>query len=115
MPIPIWLKVLTNYFTFAEEISQLMTQNNPRVSVVIPTYNRAADLQRALNSVLAQSFTDWEVVVVDNNSTDDTDAGSFVHLMIRRISIHKVQNNGVIAVSRNKGILERQKGSFWLF
>jgi len=102
-----------NYFTIAEEIFQLMTQNNPRVSVVIPTYNRAADLQRALNSVLAQTYNDWEILVVDNNSTDDTDeiVSAFND---SRISIHKVNNNGVIAVSRNKGIGEA-KGEFIAF
>jgi glycosyltransferase involved in cell wall biosynthesis len=102
-----------NYFTIAEEIFQLMTQNSPRVSVVIPTFNRAADLQRALNSVLAQSYNDWEILVVDNNSTDGTDVivASFND---RRISIHKVNNNGVIAVSRNKGI-RGAKGEFIAF
>ncbi len=90
-----------------------MTQNNPKVSVIIPTYNRASDLKRALNSVLAQSFTDWEIIVVDNNSIDDTDAvvSAFND---QRISIHKVHNNGVIAISRNKGILEA-KGEFLAF
>lgn len=75
----------------------------PRVSVVIPTYNRARDLERALRSVQAQGFADWEAVVVDNSSTDGTDE------MIRgladpRIGLHKVDNGGVIAVSRNRGI-----------
>jgi glycosyltransferase involved in cell wall biosynthesis len=44
----------------------------PRVTVAIPTYNRAASLREALDSVLQQSLTDIEVVVLDNASTDDT-------------------------------------------
>ncbi len=44
----------------------------PRVTVVIPTRDRAALLPRALSSVLAQTFRDFEVVVVDDHSADDT-------------------------------------------
>jgi glycosyltransferase involved in cell wall biosynthesis len=44
----------------------------PKVSVVIPTYNRSELLRRTLQSVLDQTFTDFEVIVSDNASTDDT-------------------------------------------
>lgn len=43
-----------------------------RVSVIIPTYNRADLLKEALESVVTQSYTDYEVIVVDDGSTDDT-------------------------------------------
>jgi glycosyltransferase involved in cell wall biosynthesis len=75
----------------------------PLISVVIPTYNRARDLSRALKSLLAQTYIHWEAVVVDNQSDDDTDAvvNSFND---SRIKLAKIQNNGVIAASRNVGI-----------
>lgn len=44
----------------------------PAVSVVIPTRNRAASLREAIASVMAQTHTDWEVIVIDDGSTDET-------------------------------------------
>jgi GT2 family glycosyltransferase len=75
------------------------------VSVVIPTFNCAHFLSRALQSVLDQTYKNWEALVIDNHSLDDTDA------VVRgfgdqRISLLKVHNHGVIAVSRNLGIRE---------
>ncbi len=49
-----------------------MTTASPTVSVLIPTYNRAGLLKQAIDSVLAQTFGDFEVVISDNASTDDT-------------------------------------------
>jgi len=86
---------------------------NALVSVVIPTYNRARDLKRALNSVVAQTFSDWEVLVVDNHSNDNTDdlVKSFSD---PRMSLLKIHNEGVIAASRNLGI-EHSQGEYIAF
>jgi glycosyltransferase involved in cell wall biosynthesis len=81
-----------------------MTVNaTPLVSIVIPTYNHARFLGRALQSVLDQTYTHWEVIVIDNHSTDNTDevVASFTD---PRITYLKIHNNGVIAASRNAGI-----------
>ena len=51
---------------------RVTTMINPLVSVVIPTFNHAKLLKRALESVVAQSFQDWEAIVVNNFSTDET-------------------------------------------
>ena len=76
---------------------------NPLVSVVIPTYNHAHFLGRALQSVLDQTYTNWEAIVIDNHSQDNTS-----EVMSRfsdpRISMLKIHNKGIIAASRNMGI-----------
>lgn len=45
---------------------------NPIVSIILPTYNRSNYLERAIKSVLDQSFQEWELIIVDDASTDDT-------------------------------------------
>jgi glycosyltransferase involved in cell wall biosynthesis len=74
-----------------------------KVAVIIPTYNRAADLRRALRSVLGQTLSDFECIVVDNHSTDDTDA-AVAEFADPRVRLLKIHNNGSVAASRNLGL-----------
>ena len=85
----------------------------PLVSVIIPTYNHAHCLGRALESVLAQSYGNWEAIVIDNHSSDNTDEvlSCFADPRIRVLKIH---NHGVIAASRNAGI-KAAKGEWIAF
>lgn len=76
---------------------------NPRVSIVIPTYNHAAFLREALESVRAQTIADWEAIVMNNYSTDDTVA-VIEAFADPRIRLENFRNNGVIGASRNRGI-----------
>ena len=46
--------------------------NMPEVSVVMPVYNSASTIAEAIDSVLEQSFTDWDLIICDDASTDDT-------------------------------------------
>lgn len=73
------------------------------ISVVIPTYNRAAYLQLALESVLCQDYPCFEVVVVDDGSTDDT--ASVLQSYVGRVRFFRQANAGP-SVARNRGILE---------
>ena len=73
----------------------------PRVSVIIPTYNRSWCLSEAIDSVLSQTFQDMELIVVDDGSTDETPA-----LLSRyddRLRCLRQTNRGV-SVARNHGI-----------
>lgn len=77
----------------------------PRVSVVIPAYNAAGFITTTLDSVKAQTYADWELVVVDDGSTDDTKA--VVDAWLQRTgSAGRClrQPNGRIAAARNAGI-----------
>jgi glycosyltransferase involved in cell wall biosynthesis len=77
---------------------------NPKVSVIIPTYNRAGLVRSAVESVLAQTFSDLEVIVVDDGSSDGT-GQSLEGIFGDRIRYYAQANQGV-SVARNKGIAE---------
>jgi len=73
------------------------------VSIIIPTYNQAGLLRHALCSVINQTHSDWEAIIIDNHSDDDTISvvESFDE---SRFRLAQFRNNGVIAASRNEGI-----------
>ncbi|MBN2808543.1 MAG: glycosyltransferase [Deltaproteobacteria bacterium] len=85
----------------------------PLISVIIPTFNRAQPLLRAVASVLAQSYANIEIIVVDDGSTDNT-----LRLMRdqfgARISLLPLPRNRGVSYARNRGI-ELSRGSFIAF
>lgn len=73
----------------------------PEVSIILPTYNRADTVMRAVGSILNQTFRDWELLVIDDGSTDSTSQLTFdVDPRIRLIG----QPNQGVAAARNTGI-----------
>ena len=72
----------------------------PLVSIIIPTYNQAKYIGKALQSIIDQTFKNWEAIIIDNHSTDDTQKvlNQFVD---SRIKCLKVNNNGIIAIVRS--------------
>ena len=80
-----------------------MIEARPTVTVVIPTYNHAEFLKKCLQSVLDQTFGEWEAVVVNNFSEDNTIeiVNSYQDPRIRLVNF---RNNGIIAASRNEGV-----------
>lgn len=75
----------------------------PLFTVVIPTYNQASYLKEAIDSVLTQSFREFEIIVVNNHSTDNTKQvlETFNDPRVKAIDF---KNEGVIGASRNVGI-----------
>ena len=92
---------------------QQTSSQTPDVSIVIPTFNHAKFLAAALQSIKIQSFQNWEAIIVNNFSTDETlqIIASFNEPRFRVINF---QNNGVIAASRNEGT-RHSKASFIAF
>jgi glycosyltransferase involved in cell wall biosynthesis len=86
----------------------------PPVSIILCTYNRGHLLGRAIRSVLRQSWKDWELIVVDDGSTDGT--GAALQTLVRshpRIRYIR-QPNGGVAAARNAG-MRRARGRFIAF
>lgn len=79
------------------------TRPAPVVSIVLPTYNRAPLLGRAIASVLAQSFAAFELLVVDDGSTDDT-AAQLARVADPRVRTLRLSANRGAAAARNAGI-----------
>jgi glycosyltransferase involved in cell wall biosynthesis len=80
-----------------------MSAVSPLVSVVIPTYNRRSYIGASVESVLGQNFDDFEVIVVDDGSTDGTE--EVLRPYAGRIRYVRQENRGA-AVARNRGIRE---------
>src|SRR5690349_11805158 len=85
----------------------------PNFSIVIPTYNRAELIPLTLNSVIEQTFFDFEIIVVDDGSTDDTEKSINAYLEDKRISYYKIKNSERGA-ARNYGV-SKSKGEYITF
>lgn len=83
-----------------------------RFSIIIPTYNRAAFLPKAIESVLAQTFADWELIIVDDGSTDNTKDVVSQYSDSRITYIY--QENAERSAARNNGITH-SVGEYVLF
>lgn len=91
--------------------TRVQEARTPRVSVIIPTYNRGSYLRESLESVLTQTFRDFEVIVVDDGSTDGT--GTVIQPYLDRVRYIRQENKGA-AVARNVGI-RNARGAYVAF
>ncbi len=81
----------------------MKTNFTPLVSIVIPTYNHGNYIGKAIKSLINQTYQNWEAVIIDNHSTDQT-YQKIKNYSDSRIKYFEINNNGVIAKSRNYGI-----------
>lgn len=77
---------------------------NEMVSIIMPSYNTALYIGETIESVLAQSYTNWELIIVDDDSTDNTDEVVNRFLSDSRIIYLKNEKNCGAAVSRNRAL-----------
>jgi glycosyltransferase involved in cell wall biosynthesis len=87
---------------------------NDLVSIIMPSYNTGRFIKETIESVLAQSYPAWELIIVDDCSTDDTDDVVSQYLADKRIRYIKNDTNSGAAVSRNKALREA-KGKWIAF
>lgn len=89
-------------------------ENNELVSVIVPVYNSAPSLKKCIDSILAQSYRDFELLLVNDGSEDDSGAICDGYARNdRRIRVFHQENLGVSA-ARNLG-LEKYTGTYFLF
>lgn len=88
--------------------------NNPKVSIIVPVYNAEKFLHQCIDSILVQSFTDWEMILVDDGSKDASGriCDEYAAKDERIRGVHK-ENTGV-SDTRNKG-LDVARGKYLFF
>jgi len=85
--------------------------NSNTVSIIIPTYNRAYILDRAIYSVLRQTFKKWELIIIDDGSSDSTEK-LVLGLSKKNVNIkYYHQNNKGPSIARNLG-LQKSSGQY---
>lgn len=88
-------------------------EDTPLVSVILITYNRECFLKETIDSILAQTYRNFELIIIDNFS--DYDFNALVNSYhSNKIRAFQNQNNGIIAINRNFGI-ERARGNYLAF
>lgn len=84
--------------------SQPSVPASPRVSVLMPTFEQAAFIGRALDSLWAQTYPDWELVIVDDGSCDDTASALAPWLADARVRYLRFDSNGGLGRAINAGL-----------
>ena len=84
------------------------------ISIIMPAYNASATIRESIQSVLAQDYTNWELIVVNDCSTDETEAIILEYLSDNRIKLINKDQNEEVSKARNTGI-KQSKGDWIAF
>jgi glycosyltransferase involved in cell wall biosynthesis len=93
----------------------MLSNNNPLVSIIITSYNRASAIEEAINSALAQDYNNIEVVISDNASTDNTDAVLSKYKDDERVKCFKNEINVGAIPNYKKASHELAKGEYVVY
>jgi len=91
----------------------LISMPSSLISIIIPTYNRAALIGESIQSVLNQTYRHWELIIIDDGSNDDTDQ-VVSNFRDKRISYYTIAHCGIFGKVRNEG-LRRANGEYIAF
>lgn len=87
---------------------------NPKHSIIIPAYNTGNAIRKCIDSIIDQSYTDWELIIVDDGSKDETSAIIDDYAQ-RDPRIHAIHiPNGGVSNARNVG-LDQAQGEYVMF
>ena len=99
-----------------KEVKDVVMKNKPNISIIIPTYNRAATIGKTIDTFIAQTYKDWEMIVVDDHSKDNTkEVIDEYHKRDARISYMLNERKKGAQGARNTGILHAQADWVVLF
>ena len=73
---------------------------NPLISIIINCHNASNYISKSINSVIKQTYQNWELLIIDNYSTDNSDE-VISSYNDSRIRVFKIKNEGIISKSRN--------------
>lgn len=76
---------------------------NPKVSIILPTYNRAGLIMETIESIRHQTYPNWELIIVDDGSDDNTEK-IIAQIQDNRIQLHKAGRIGIVGKIKNIGI-----------
>lgn len=88
-------------------------KDEPLVSIIMPTYNSAKTIIESINSVLSQTYSNWELLITDDNSDDET-INTIAQFRDKRITIFKLLINSGAGAARNHSI-ENAQGNYIAF
>lgn len=88
--------------------------NEELVSIIIPAYNVGKYLEECVRSLLYQTYTNYEVIIIDDGSTDNTyDIGKYLTVESTKVKLFHQENQGV-SIARNIG-MQKAKGEYYIF